>query len=227
MKQKLILVSMLFLPLMLAGASCSTATQQDAASEKEQAAVNTTDSTQTPTPAVENSATPQATPSAENFNTNDGIGGGETDTNSSIDTSDWLTYENTDYGFSLKYPTHWNAKEELIGGLDIEQGDVNISGDLCNIHLLFPKKDVMDKAVNDVKQGIATQLFHNMSVQAITINDINGITYQTTVNEKGDKSAVYHFVLQDKTVELLLYTGNEQNMCQQIFDTMVHSITIL
>ncbi len=30
-----------------------------------------------------------------------------------IDTSDWETYENTRYGFSLKYPKHWEKREEF------------------------------------------------------------------------------------------------------------------
>ena len=105
------MISMLFLPLVLAGASCSTVTQQDATSEKEQAAVNTTNSTQTPTPTAENSASPSATPFAENTNAN-GVGGSEPNTNASVDTSYWVTYTNQQIGMSMKVPQNYVVERE-------------------------------------------------------------------------------------------------------------------
>jgi len=97
MHKKIVLLSILFLPMILVGASCTTSTEQTNTG-KEQTAASVT-----PAPAVENSASPSATPSAEGTNS-DGIGGGETNTNTSVDTSDWLTYENNKYKFTIKYP---------------------------------------------------------------------------------------------------------------------------
>ncbi len=34
-----------------------------------------------------------------------------------IDTSDWKTYRNEEYGFEVKYPKEWNIKKSMIGGV--------------------------------------------------------------------------------------------------------------
>lgn len=34
--------------------------------------------------------------------------------NSSIDTSNWLVYENKEYGFKFRYPKEWSLKEEMV-----------------------------------------------------------------------------------------------------------------
>jgi hypothetical protein len=38
----------------------------------------------------------------------------ETSVDDSVDTSDWLTYENEEYGFSFEYPKNWHIKEDVI-----------------------------------------------------------------------------------------------------------------
>ncbi|HLD21812.1 MAG TPA: PsbP-related protein, partial [Patescibacteria group bacterium] len=98
MNKKIVLLSMLFLPMILVGASCTTSTEQTNAN-KEQTAASVT-----PASSVENSATPAATPENENTNS------------SSVDTSDWLTYENAEYGFSLKYPKNWTVNATTTPG---------------------------------------------------------------------------------------------------------------
>jgi len=84
--------------MILVGASCTTSTEQTNAN-KEQTAASVT-----PASSVENSATPAATPENENTNS------------SSVDTSDWLTYENAEYGFSLKYPKNWTVNATTTPG---------------------------------------------------------------------------------------------------------------
>jgi|SRR3989339_1800598 len=114
MHKKIVLLSILFLPMILVGASCTTSTEQTNTG-KEQTAASVT-----PAPAVENSASPSATPSAEGTNS-DGVGGGETNTN----TSDWLTYENAEYGFTLKYPADYHIEKLANQEIYIKKNNVD------------------------------------------------------------------------------------------------------
>jgi len=119
MRSKKLFIAIFLVPMVLAGASCTTSTEQINAN-KEQTAASVTS-----TPAVENSASPSATPSAEGTNS-DGVGGGETNTNTSVDTSDWLTYENTDYGFQFQYPQGYTIVKDSRDIIHLKKSDINI-----------------------------------------------------------------------------------------------------
>lgn len=74
--------------------------------------------------------------------TNDNI---NTDQASEVDTSDWLTYTNEEYGFSFKYPSDWTVKQlddktlglvssELQVELDNGPTSINNSDLMLNIY---------------------------------------------------------------------------------------------
>jgi hypothetical protein len=75
-----------------------------------QTATNTNEVSNTNT----NTVNTNATVANENTNTEQG---------SEVDTSDWLTYTNEEYGFSFKYPEEWGNVEEEPG---LTEGNVSL-----------------------------------------------------------------------------------------------------
>lgn len=72
-----------------------------------------------------NSNSPETNNSASTSNLN----------SSEIDTSDWLTYTNEEYGFSFRYPGEWLIKQEWL-----EQG---LAGSKYNIQLQNQRSDTI------------------------------------------------------------------------------------
>ncbi len=49
------------------------------------------------------------------------------DIDNTIDTSDWLTYTNEEYGFKVQYPKHWTVHEIIDGQPDVDGNIVDCS----------------------------------------------------------------------------------------------------
>ena len=114
-QSKTILISTLASSLLvLAGCTTQTTTNTNVVSNTN-TTVNANTSNDNTNVVVANSN--ENTNEVVNENTNSGQGG-------EVDTSDWLTYTNDEYGFSFKYPKEWDI---LVGSKFTEEFDIPTS----------------------------------------------------------------------------------------------------
>jgi len=205
MHKKIVLLSILLLPMILVGASCTTSTEQTNAN-KEQTAASVT-----PTPTVTNSATPQAT--SENENTNsDGVGGGEIITNSSVNTSDWLTYENTQYQFRISYPNDMTIEE-------IDNASTNLGIQNTNVIALISEKN---KSSNpkmgiyvhpeslDTTVNLLTDVDKDIFPSQITEITVGGKTAKQITRNSGELPIIMYVIENNNTSFILFGINTEE-----------------
>lgn len=142
-----------------------------------------------------------------------------------VDTSDWLTFENEEYGFSFKYPGDWEVLEVQEEGLDIAKGDHKITDNsFCTFHIRYPKTDVQIKTYEAVNFAFETGTLGDEVVEQITVNNLEAVKRSTPVNSLGEVGIVYNFLINEKTFKIIPYYGISKTQCNNIYKVIVYSI---
>ncbi len=97
-----------------------------------------------------------------------------------LENSDWITYSNARYGFSIRYPSDWTAAEEAPNG----DGKLLYVGNL----------DVNIRAYGSMYiEGVSNEFSDNLQLQWITLD--NGLEAGLRVGYEDDKHVmhlIYH-----------------------------------
>ncbi|MDO8668336.1 MAG: hypothetical protein Q7K35_04580 [bacterium] len=126
-----------------------------------------------------------------------------TSTVENIDTKDWLSYRNKEYGFELKYPKAWDLKEGSRIQLGIEQNYIMISSVAEKSYLIIDKIDNSKIIVN---KGMNVKMLDNIT--------IGGYTTEIAYIENGlSQDLFYRYFLRTSKKNLQIYfvlEGNEE-----------------
>ncbi|PJA86515.1 MAG: hypothetical protein CO141_04335 [Candidatus Moranbacteria bacterium CG_4_9_14_3_um_filter_42_9] len=114
---------------------------------------------------------------------------------SAVDTSNWQTYRNDEYGFEFQYPAGWNMDNRRISPQKIE--DYEIGSDNAPIHfnIISPDKRIFladnSGEVSDGRWAVDPSFAEGKSVSNITSNSLELKRYDWYDNEgkyEGDTS---------------------------------------
>ena len=158
------------------------------------------------------------------------------DTTTHDPTADWKTYENTKYGYTIKYPKEWYAIDKLIGGISFfeylsidstfyEMKEAGYQPGKVFVKI-YPKISGSNYTIKKVIETYSSG--DNYSTSVITINGIvmNKITCQLSDSGpggmKGTQIIRFIFNDNDNNIYELGYEGNpSENIIQydQILST--------
>lgn len=148
-----------------------------------------------------------------NLNTN-------TNTNTNIDTSDWKTYTNTQYNFSIQYPNdfiYWETKlstdlaNQRVDGLLFDAGfrPQDLQGSVLAIR-------VFSKSLEKITES--TQEHGNLTNKTISINNQTAIVMTDNIRRYGIQTNEYTYIIETNNYR------NENDL--EIFDTMFQTFKI-
>ena len=128
-----------------------------------------------------------------NENTNVGDASGE------VDTSDWLTYTNDEYGFSFKYPEGWELTVLVEGGLGSDVGDIDLVGNNCTVAIAIPhEKDDQERVVGMFNNSLKSGFFGTEPIETTKIGEIQGIKYLDPKFGYDRQGEIYKFVINNQ-----------------------------
>lgn len=147
-----------------------------------------------------------------------------TEVSDQVDTSDWLTYTNDEYGFSFKYPGEWgdailqrntenqyeqgtkdiiifsNDRSREVGGLltpviQIESGDYNFSGPTDGESIRFSELD-LNLTVEELSNNLKRNNSTHFFVKKVETNTpLQGIMIdETFIALSGNESNLIHYM---------------------------------
>jgi hypothetical protein len=135
---------------------------------------------------------------------------------SETDTSDWKTYTNETYGFSMKYPSDWTKKTNTGEGL--VQIYSNYSDDQGKDLAPNQTKTVVyaepSSAITDLQNYVTTNNGKINSVSDITVGNLSGKKYIVTP-EVGTKATVVYVLKGNTYFEIICMENSDQ------FDTIL------
>jgi len=135
----------------------------------------------------------------KNQNTNQNVNTDQNDNqpdNGEIDTSDWLTYNNEEYGYSIKYPKGWTMREfpGTKTGAEFNGGNDKIAID-DRASYIGPSNDPFDKYIQNLENSAYKVSDHpfNSKEEFITITGIKGyiINWNESMKDYGMDSVNY------------------------------------
>ncbi len=193
-KQTLISLSTLAASLILL-AGCSTATSK----------VNTA-----------NTNTTINTNASVNANANENT---NTEVSSDVDTSDWLTYTNDEYGFSFKYPSSISNDKSYILTSNFNTTDTYTLAQLSQ-QTIYPGQvfsvNVTSNAVDTVIDQIIKSDGAGTKTQSITtLNDKS--VHQININGVEGNNTLYIYTTNDKTILVSVPDNKDFNQVLSTF----------
>lgn len=183
------------------------------------------DKTDTNTNTNQNTVDENTNTTEENVNTNSSAEvDSSTEVSTEVDTSDWVSYENEEYGFSFEYPEDSGLEILTEGRPANDPGDIILTiDDQCVVNIFKPS----DKGVEDVREAINSGKYDNLDVvESIDINDIKGIKYLGTVNPYGEEGYIFSLIINDKKVTYLLRYGNDDESCLSTSEEIIESLKL-
>lgn len=183
MKQNLYLMSGVLLLLTIAGCSTTpttTTTANETVNSNAEVAGNA-NTKQTNEAATTNETTNAA---AENTSVDDNNANITGDV--AVDTSDWLKYENEEYGFSFKYPKEWVLNESSTG-VGLNSLDLVGSTYLNSVTLLITKNDfdAQKKEIenSDIVEGGVSLSKFNSDIHEVQLEELTATvgTHSTAI----------------------------------------------
>lgn len=146
----------------------------------------------------------------------------DANTNSSyeIDTSGWLMYTNEEYGFSFRYPGDWALEVIQEGGLGTKPGDVQLSKDICQIHV-----DKPTPASSDILEALTTKELRGSAIEVLNINGLNVIKQTGPVNTYGNIGNSYRILNDSSEVSLfVMQSGLDVTNCVEDYHDIIKTI---
>lgn len=144
--------------------------------------------------------------------------------NNTLDTSDWKTYRNEEFGFEVMYPREWKTrtlnKGDMLGIIDEDNSGVEFTQNASHVGLRIffstePFSIVRDRKIEWSNDG-------NASYALIRVNEVNGIkTIQTKESVFGQID--YSFGDEDKTITF----NNIRDEQQLFFEQMLLSFKLI
>ena len=139
-------------------------------------------------------------------------------TNTAIDTSDWLTYENEEYGYSIKYPSDWLFNSEFIdnGDLYILTPERQAKMDAGKMVRIFDVLVKVYRSISELPNNSKKQLSFDDWINQKTLDycfnfDPTMITIDNKQGYQGKcsgESVTYHAYIQNKGYVYSLATGD-------------------
>ena len=136
-----------------------------------------------------------------------------------IDTSDWLTYYNNEYGFEIKYPKGWEAEEE-------EQMHV---GKNVKVLMLHTNRHVKEFSILFIREGedkIHTkENFQNTPTMKL-LNPIivGGYKSYVAYKENNMKRWYYRYFFRTKNKNLYIHFWSSPEIKKEIFYQILNTI---
>ena len=166
---------------------------------------NTNDSTTTNSPVNENSNTP-VTNTIE----------------SDVNTSDWLTYTNEDYGFSFRYPREWHVSDKtsiqipgqyrlvLSVGKSYDPNDYEFGLYVERLNLTDKYEQIKTSINNESNKVILSETSDSSISKTIKVKNIsnNKVMTETVVE------------LENDVVSYVCTEWSDEQLCIQIMDTV-------
>jgi len=201
--------------LLVAGAGCTQTTTTNLNSGQ----VNTDNSNtlvsdNTNTASTNDAAVENTNSEPVNENTN-------TDQVSEVDTSDWLTYTNEEYGFSCRYPSNWNIdviNEDDEGGMGTNLGTITMNSEDCQVFV----DNVLVGTINNQKAGNNKTLLDIESTAGV-----QGISFFDAVNENGSEGIIYIYKVNDGEIRFIPVSNPSDPTCSLELKQIVSTLDIV
>ena len=207
-RSKFILISTITTSLALF-AGCTTKTTTNTTIDTNTANDNTT---------VEVVANTNETLVNENTNSEEG---------SEVDTSDWQTYTNEEYGFSFKYSEEWALTVLVEGGLGNDVGDIDLVGNNCTIAIAIPhEKDDQERVVGMFNNSLKSGFFGTEPIEITKIGEIQGIKYLDPKFGYDRQGEIYKFVINNQLFSYSLDYTKDILGCKSTADNVLSSFKL-
>ncbi|MFA5135398.1 MAG: hypothetical protein WC505_06470 [Patescibacteria group bacterium] len=154
---------------------------------------------------------------------------------SDIDTSDWLTYENEEYGYSVKYPSD-ATYQELTSGINDDEDlgyIVNFSiGDLV-IRILASNNAGANTLNELVNSGVPLSVNDKNEYLTISVNNKDAWRYNATAQlESGTRKIGANSILLGETYYYQIATGSQfapvfTSEREELYDAFVSTFELL
>jgi len=136
-----------------------------------------------------------------------------------IDTSDWLTYENEEYGYSIKYPEDWNFLEPIqpASALFIfsPAKDPNDSWAWRNIEILVlenPNSLSIEEYYDSSNNKFDIYNDASGGIEDVVINDLNAKRFNTVLGEIGGDIIVINKGDKIYEITIVTHTNDEKSL---------------
>lgn len=146
---------------------------------------------------------------------------------SEVDTTNWLTYENEEYGFSFKYPKEWTLEVLQEGGLGTDIGDIIIQSNMCEVYISVPhEKDDQARAVSMYNEALSTGSFGDDPVKKILLGSIPAVQYLNPKFAYESKGEIYQFVINGKLFSSTSSYDPGDESCAAISETILMTMQL-
>lgn len=161
----------------------------------------------------------------QNGNTNTGVvnmgnENSNTSVDSSVDTANWLTYTNEEYGFKMEYPDNWTVEivdENHEGGMGLGYGDVLFKSENCLVKLAKSKSN-LDQYYASLNPE------ESQRAEYLQINQTKALRFFGVTNENDLKGFIYLFPLDDQSIIFIPTDNPSAEECKNSLEKMMLSV---
>lgn len=125
-----------------------------------------------------------------------------------IDTTNWKTYTNSKYGYSIKYPDSWTTNESDLNSVNV----VDMGKEAKSVRIYVLKADPADLVyLDDIDKYIEDKILTNSNLiedGSVNINNYSGHKYTFNNSKEEDNYAVY-FGIADNQYVLIKEISNK------------------